>query len=161
MQLRTSRLAAAALVAGLGLFTTGAAHAEELDHTAPPTREPVQEIAFESTSLPPLQFLRPRPVDVGSYTCPEEQPWLLDRSFQMRDDIPRGVEIEHGRLVQLNIQGEPQVDEATGYVTGWLPGGNTAANWHVSDPSFATVTAHCTSDADRAYAVPDAAPRGR
>lgn len=152
MHLRSRPLLSAfALTAGLGLLTTGGAHAAELDQRSAAEPDIVQKVAFESKELPPLERLRPKAVEVRAFTCSEEHPWLLKRTFEMSDDVPISVEVDRGRLVRVKIEGEPAIDDATGYATGWLAGENTAANWHLSDTSFATITAHCTSDPAKAY----------
>lgn len=162
MHLRSRQLLAAfAITAGLGLVATGGAQATELDRVpaaapgADDASDIVQRVAFESRTLPPMERLRPKPVEIDAFACSGEHAWLLDRGFEMRDDIPRGVEVDRGSLVRVEIGGELTIDEATGYVTGWSEGGNTAANWHLSATSFATVTAHCTSDPTKAYRPAD------
>ncbi|WP_308797265.1 hypothetical protein [Agromyces silvae] len=133
----------------LGLLAPAAAHAAHAASDWGPDTEPV--VAWRATSLPPLQDHQAVWLPIDSFTCPGEHPWLLDRRLSQREDLPRGVDVDRGRSVIVAIGGEPTIDEATGYVTGWGEGVSRAANFHPTDPSYATVRAVCTSDPDLAY----------
>ncbi len=85
---------------------------------------------------------------IPAFTCPAEDPWLVNQDLSPGRIVPTGVEVEEAGSVGVTIGGAN--DDTSGLANGWQANGASATNWDVHD-HVVQVYAHCTNNPALSY----------
>lgn len=137
---------AATALCGVGLGTASAVtpaaatqHASVSSKDVPATKY----VAYQAT-LDSLQS-----VSLPAFSCPVDQPYLVNKTFDDTRGVPNGVVVDEPGGVGVTI-GIVDYDGSNGLVTGWDSGRGSATNWALHQNSL-TISAFCTAEAAGGY----------
>lgn len=86
-------------------------------------------------------------VTLPAFSCPADQPWLVNMELSHDRVVPRGVSVaEPGGIGVTILKAAPGPG---GLANGWQSGSGTATNW--GKQNVVTISAVCTNSAAAAY----------